>query len=76
MIWIRGDDGWSVKVAQMNYFYFRDKVNMGYAICLLMLSYRFVEDFVMARWRSGCLNLCLAAFCLWLFLTTRGWAIS
>jgi hypothetical protein len=64
------------KGALVAFYNFEERIQIGYAICLVVLSYSGIADLIMGRWRSGRLNLCLAAFSVWMLFRTRSWAIS
>ena len=42
---------------------------MGYAVCVIALSYSGIAELIMGRWRSGCLDLCFAAIDVWMLST-------
>jgi len=59
------------------FYDFEERVQIGCAICLIVLFYSSIIDLIMGHWRRGCLNLCLAFFSVWLmFFGLKTYAIS
>jgi hypothetical protein len=75
-IWVYGKTGMDYKLALSCFYDFQMRIFIGYAVCLVVLSYSGIADLIMGRWRSGCLNLFLAAFSVWMLFTCRDYAIS
>ena len=68
--------GFSTKVTSYDYYYFTESLDLGYGVCLVVLSYNGIADLITGRWRRGCLNLCLAALNAWVFFFMRPYAWS
>ena len=74
--WVHSKTGtWHWKTKLACFYDFEERVMIGYAICLVVLAYSGVADLIIGRWRSGLLNLFLAAITAWVMFTTS-FAIS
>jgi len=66
--WVHGKTStWATKNALMGFYDFRERVMVGYAVCFVVLVYSGLQQLIIGRWRSGLLNLSLAAITAWVF---------
>ena len=70
--WVYRQQGGSARNdALVDFCDFEERVMTGYAVCLVVLAYRGIADLIRGRWRSGLLNLFLAAISAWVIFTPR-----
>jgi len=69
--WVHGKTSTlRMKDALLVLYDFEERLMIGYVVCVIVLAYSGLTSLIIGRWRTGFLNLLLAAITAWVIFTT------